>query len=96
MLMETHKTCKNSLAIMTGLAIAILVGSGIAGVQTVASLGTAPPVPISMSGIAPQGGVTTVYKDPNGPWPGGIRGPKSRFVEVQSGIFINSDKGIEI
>lgn len=80
---------------MTVLAIAILAGSGIAVVHAVASYSTALPAPVSMSD-ASQGGITTVYKDPNGPWPGGVRGPKSRTVELQAGLFIDRDKGFDI
>ena len=93
--MKTHMTYKHSLSIMTGLAVAILAGIAIAGGQAVASIETETPAVTQMSEVDTTGGYTTVYKDPNGPWPG-EQAPESRVVEVISGVFINRDKGFDI
>ena len=89
-------TYKHSLSIMKGLALAILAGIGIAGGQVVASIEPETPIVSQVSEAETGGGYTVVYKDPNGPWPGGERGPQQRVVEVISGVFVDRDKGFDI
>ncbi len=81
---------------MTGLAAAIVAGIGIAGVQTLASDELQDPAAIQMSYANPEAGYTVIYKDPNGPWPGGRPAPGSRVTEVVSGVFIDAGKGFDI
>jgi len=96
MTMKKHTRYKHSLSIMTGLAAAISVGIGIAGVQVVASIELETPTVAQVSEADSGGGYTVVYKDPDGPWPGGGRAPGTRVVEVISGVFIDRDKGFDI
>ena len=81
---------------MTGLAVAILAGIGIAGGQLVASFEPEIKAAFQMTEVDSTGGYTVVYKNPNGPWPGDERAPRSRGVEVISGVFIDRDKGFDI
>ncbi len=80
---------------MTGLAAAIVAGIGIAGVQALASDELQDPAAIQ-SYANPEAGYTVIYKDPNGPWPGGRPAPDSRVIEVVSGVFIDAGKGFDI
>ena len=94
--MKTRATYRQSLSIMTGMAAAIIAGIGVAGVQLLASDELQAPAAIQMSYANPEAGYTVIYKDPNGPWPGGRRSSGSSVVEVVSGVFIDPAKGFDI
>ena len=81
---------------MTGLVAAIVAGIGITGVQVLASTEVRDPAAIQMSHGNPEDGYTVIYKDPNGPWPGGRPASGSRLMEVVSGVFIDTGKGFDI
>ena len=79
---------------MTGMAVAII--AGIAGVQLSAPDELQAPAATQMSYADREAGFTVIYKDPNGPWPGGRRPSGSRVIEVVSGVFIDPGKGFDI
>ena len=81
---------------MTGMAVAIIAGIGIAGVQLLASTEQQDPAAIQMSHADHEAGFTVIYKDPNGPWPGGRRPSGSKPIEVMSGVFVDPAKGFDI
>lgn len=81
---------------MTAMAVAIIAGIGIAGVQLLASDELQDPATTQMSYADREAGFTVIYKDPNGPWPGGRRPSGSKVIEVVSGVFIDPAKGFDI
>jgi hypothetical protein len=93
--METLRTYKRSIALMTGISAALTAGIIVAATQVLAS-GSHHETPTELPLMSDAGGFTTIYKDPNGPSPGDEKSARRGIVEVTSGVFIDPDKGYDI